>query len=427
MASSMRPRVLTIVMALCLAAACATDPGGTPPQGQPPDERPADGQQTDRSAIAASLSEDDARDLAARVNAFGFDLLAELAGADDTPNVVISPVSVATLLAMVLAGADGQTAEDMAAVLHLDDPTVGSAHAGLLFTLTEASDVTLDVANSLWIDAPMEPDYLELVHAVFDASAEEHDLGDQATADRIDAWVVEHTNGLIDGIAEDLGLPNDQAVLALLNALYFQGTWTIQFEPDQTTDATFSTATGEEVTVAMMHHGDGSAEPFAYAEADGMQVLRLAYGETERFAMDVVLPPAGADLADVVADLDDVAWGALTAALSPADVLVWLPRLDLSYDADLEEALVALGMDVVFSGAADLSPMSPVSPSLDRVAHATAIVVDESGTEAAAVTGGVGAVSAPPMFRADRPFLFAVTDTRTGALLFLGTVGDPTA
>ncbi|MEX0659820.1 MAG: serpin family protein [Egibacteraceae bacterium] len=420
----MRRRAVTLVLTLCLVAACATDPGAAPPEGQPGDGQPADGQTADRAAIAASLSEDDARDLATRVNAFGFDLLHELVGAQG-PNVVISPVSVATLLAMVLAGADGQTAEDMAAALHLEDPGVGSAHAGLLFTLTETSDVTLEVANSLWIDAPMEADYLERVRTVFDATAEEGDLGDQATADRIDEWVVEHTHGLIDGIAQDLGLPNGQAVLALLNALYFQGTWTIQFDPDQTTDAPFSTGAGGDVTVPMMHHG-GTAERFGYADVDGTQVLRLPYGASERFAMDVVLPPEGEDLADVVAGLDDDAWAALTAALSPAEIQVSLPRLDLSYDADLVEPLAALGMGVVFSGAADLTPMSPVDPSLDTVAHATAIVVDESGTEAAAVTGGVGAVSAPPTFRADRPFLFAVTDTQTGAVLFLGAVTDPT-
>lgn len=425
----MRRRAMIIALTLCLAAACASDPGAAPPAGQPGDGQPTRGQSADRAAIAASLSEDDARDLATRVNAFGFDLLGELVGAGD-PNVVISPVSVATLLAMVLAGADGQTAADIAAALHLQDPTVGSAHAGLLFTLTEpteASDVTLDVANSLWIDAPMEADYLERTRTVFDATAEEGDLGDQATADRIDEWVVEHTHGLIEGIAEDLGLPDDQAVLALLNALYFQGTWTVQFDPDQTTDAAFTTGDGGEVTVAMMRHGDGTAERFGYADADGTQVLRLPYGESERFAMDVVLPPEGEDLADVVAGLDDDAWAALTAGLSPAEIQVSLPRLDLSYDADLEQALAALGMGVAFSGAADLTPMSPVDPSLDTVAHATAIVVDESGTEAAAVTGGVAAVSAPPMFRADRPFLFAVTDTQTGAVLFLGAVENPTA
>lgn len=408
-------RAMIAIFVLSLAAACASPPSA-PPQTST----------ADRAAIAASLDDRDARDLAARVNAFGFELLAELV-ADGDPNVVISPVSVATLLAMVLAGAAGPAAEDMAAALHLDDPAVGAEHAGLLFTLTETDDVSLEVANSLWIDGPLEPTYLERVRSVFDATADEVDLGDQATADRIDAWVADHTQGLIHGIARDLGLPNPAAVLVLLNAVYFAGTWTVQFDPDTTTEQPFDTGSGDEVTVAMMRHAPDTAEPFAYGTAGGASMLRLPYGHEQRFVMDLFLPPEKAALTDVVGSLDAEEWETLTRRLSPEQVRVALPRLDLEYAATLERALDALGMGAAFAGSADFTPMSPMNPSLDAVAHKTALIVDESGTEAAAVTGGAMAVSAPPEFRVDRPFLFAITDTRTGALLFLGAVSDPTA
>lgn len=408
-------RALLIALVLSVAAACATGPTDNPQGGG-----------ADRAAVAASLDDRDARQLAARVNAFGFDLLAELA-ADGEPNVVISPVSVATLLAMILAGADGQTAQDMATVLHLDDPAIGTEHAALLFTLTDTDDVTVEVANSLWIDGPLNADYRERVRSVFDATAEEADLSTEETAERIDAWVVEHTNGLIEGIARDLDLPNPAAVLVLLNAVYFAGTWTVEFDPDTTAEEPFTTAGGEEVSVAMMHRDAADDGDAGYSEAGGVRMLRLPYGESERFAMDVVLPPPGEAPADLAARLDADGWADLTAGLSSAPVQVSLPRLDLEYDTTLVPALDALGMGIAFSGQADFSPMSPMDPQLNTVVHKTAIVVDESGTEAAAVTGGVMGVSAPPSFRADRPFLFAVTDTHTGALLFLGTVSNPTA
>lgn len=410
---------LTLVASLTAACGSAPD-AGPPPAGGP-------GGTADRRAIAASLDDEQARDLAARVNAFGFDLLAELVD-DGEANVVTSPVSVTTLLAMALAGAGGQTAEDLAATLHLDGTEVGSEHAGLLFALTDTDDVTVEVANSLWVDAPLERSYLDQVRSVFDAAAEEADLGDPATAERIDEWATDATHGLIGQIAGDLGLPNPQAVLALLNAVYFKGTWTVAFDPEETTDGSFTTAGGDEVTVAFMGHGAEADEEFGYTVGpDGTEALRLPYGASGRFAMDVLLPPADARLADVVADLDAQTWTALTDRLAPKQVQVALPRLDLAYDATLNDALSALGMGVAFSGQADFAPMSPTDPFLDTVAHTAAITVDEHGTEAAAVTGGVMAVSAPPTFRADRPFLFAITDTDTGALLFLGTVTDPTA
>jgi serine protease inhibitor len=374
------------------------------------------------TALTAALEPGDAPAVAASVNAFGFDLLRELA--DGTENTITSPLSVAVLLAMILAGADGDTAEAMAGTLHLDDARDVRVGA-LLRQLTDTDEVTLEVANALWanLGTPFEQDYLDFVRQTFAATVEEADLGDPATADEIDAWVDRQTNGLIDGIAQDLGLPNPQAVLVLLNAVYFLGEWEIQFDPKATRDEPFTLVDGTQVDVPLMAL---RGETFPYVERDGYRMLRLPYGDG-RFAMEVMLPDG--DLADVLTRLDGPEWAAATEALMPAEVAaVELPRFELSWESDLNDALDALGMGIAFSGEADFRPMSPAAPWLDVVVHKTYIRVDEEGTEAAAVTGGSMVTSAPAdplLFRVDRPFAFSISDTETGAILFLGAITDP--
>jgi serpin B len=156
-------------------------------------------------------------------------------------------------------------------------------------------------------------------------------------------------------------------------------------------------------------------------------MLRLPYGEDGRFGMEIILPDVGADL---TGKLTAAEWRAAVAGLTPTTVgELALPRFELRWSGRLNEPLQRLGMIDAFDGArADFRPMSPAAPALDKVVHKTYIRVDEHGTEAAAVTGGVMAVSAlatPVEFRVDRPFLFTVSDRETGTILFLGSVTDP--
>jgi serine protease inhibitor len=414
--------VLAMVVAACGPAAddapdAGPDGGAAAPT---PSASPDDGPPL---TLISDLGEGEAEAVGQAVNTFGFDLLAGLTDGGDT--TIISPLSVATMLAMVLAGAGGDTAEAMAEVLGLDDPRDVRVGA-LLEALTDTDDVTLEVANALWANegTPFEPDYLAFVTEFFDARLEEADLGEQATADDIDAWVDDETRGLIDGIAEDLGLPNPQAVLVLLNAVYFLGEWTTQFDADRTFDVPFTLADGTEVDVPTMHMSD---EDFAYAEGDGFQLLRLPYGDDGRYGMEVFLPEG--DLPSMLADLDEATWAAAVADLQEQEMdVVALPTFELAWEANLTDTLAALGMDVLFGPGADLRPMSPTDPWLDAVVHKTFIRVDEEGTEAAAVTGGIAVTSAPidPLvFRVDRPFAFTISDAETGTILFLGTVTDP--
>ncbi|TDD66716.1 serpin family protein [Jiangella aurantiaca] len=372
--------------------------------------------------LVADLDPADAGAVGSSVNEFGFDLLGQLT--DGTQNTVTSPVSAAALLAMVLAGAGGQTADEMATVLHLDDSRDVRVGA-LLRELADTDDVTLSVANALWAQQgyPFEENYLAFARDSFGATIDNADLGSQETADEIDAWVRDQTEDRIDGIAADLGLPSGDAVLVLLNAVYFLGTWTTQFDPNETRDEPFRLADDSTADVPLMHRTEVD---LPVAQRDGYRMLRLPYGEDERYAMEILLPDDGSGVPQLLASLDAAEWAAAVGELQEQHLReLALPRFELEWKAELTKPLRSLGMDSAFGGG-DFTPMSPENPFLATVVQKTYIRVDEAGTEAAAVTGGVMAESAGGnSFRVDRPFAFTISDSQTGTILFLGTVTDP--
>jgi len=314
-------------------------------------------------------------------------------------------------------------------VLHLADrrdPRVGA----LLATLADTDEVTLSVADALWADSgvPFEDDYLTYVRRTFGATVKQDDLGSAHAAQAIDAWADKNTKGRIKEIAADLGLPNSDAVLVLLNAVYFLGEWTTPFEPGATRPEPFTLPGGERVTVPTMHL---MGKSFGYTQRDGYRMLRLPYGEDGRYGMEFLLPDDGTTLSTVLDSLDAQQWRAAVDSLTeqPIDELA-LPRFELRWKGELNEPLQRLGMPTVFSGRADLRPMTPLSGSLAMVVHKTYIRVDEHGTEAAAITGAVVESAGrldPTVFRVDRPFAFTISDQQTGAILFLGSVTDPRA
>jgi serine protease inhibitor len=205
------------------------------------------------------LSPTEAAVAAEGANAFGFDL--HRAVAEPGQNTVTSPLSASGLLAMVAAGAGGDTAVEMVEVLRLEEAR-DIRYAALLADLSGQSGVTLSIANSLWAAEgyPFEDDYVTFVQDTFGATLDEVDLGAQQSADLIDDWDEDRNEGLIEEFVEDLGLPDAQAVLVLLNAVYFLGTWTTKFDEAETRDAPFTLADGSQVEVPTMHRSEPEVE-----------------------------------------------------------------------------------------------------------------------------------------------------------------------
>jgi serine protease inhibitor len=434
---------LAAVALTAFAVACSASPAGTAPPagtpspaGTPPPAGTPEATNTPGPPVVAA---GDWSSVGQAQTAFGFRLLQELERASEGDNVFISPSSIAFALAMTLNGAEAETKEAMARVLEvhgfsLDE--LNEAAARWLEALTDPGDgVDLTLANSIWyrLGVPVIPEFLERTVEYYASEVREADFNSPATVDAINAWVQEHTNGLIDSILD--GPIDPDVIMYLINALYFHGLWTQPFDPELTTDGVFTLAGGAEVTVPMMSR-TGS---YRMVERDGFRAISLPYGEGERFSMVVLLPDEADGLPALVEGLTAEDWDLLIARMSRLErreVELMLPRFSLEYDVSLKDALTALGMGVAFEpyganfeGMVPREWMGQENVYIGDVMHKTFLEVTEEGTEAAAVTAvEVRATSAgpvPAVFRVDRPFLTAIWDADTETVLFLGAIADP--
>ncbi|MHB9004244.1 MAG: serpin family protein [Coriobacteriia bacterium] len=377
------------------------------------------------------------------ITAFGFALLAQAARTDEG-NYVISPLSVHASVAMTYNGASGETAQEMASAMALSDLTpteLNQGYANLLASLAALPDesaVTLNVENSLWADEglALSQEFIDTDRGYYGAQLETLDLQTSSSRDRINDWIAERTNDKITDLIDEV--PGD-AVLYLVNAVYLNGDWSVPFDPEETVAEPFTTAVengrrvGADVPM-MRREGD-----FGYVESEGTQAVRLPYGDG-RIAMWIVLPPeSDADpRLEALAQIDrlaDAGWDSLTARAATRPGLLVMPIFTSRTKTELSDALSTMGMPIAFdTDAADFSGMGSAGGDMfiSRVLHETYIAVDESGTEAAAATGTEMGITSAPIdtgepfeMRVNRPFLFAIEDGVTGAMLFLGVINDP--
>ena len=360
-------------------------------------------------------------------NSFAFKLFREtVAREDPASDVVLSPLSVAMALTMTLNGARGETQQAMQQALELSGLTqneINASYRSLIDLLAGLDpDVIFELANSIWpaVGFSVEPEFLQLNRTYFDAEVTALDFAAPGAVDVINGWVETKTNGLIANILDNIP---PGAVLYLINAIYFKGSWTHPFDPGVTEEAPFWRADGGISTCELMAM-DEVEFPVFTDEATGLMVLDLPYGVGD-FRMTVVLPAYGADLDSLIAGLTAPQWDAWLAGLNPMELPIYLPKFKLEYKQTLNDVLAALGMEIAFTPAADFTGISPDAPWISRVIHQAVVKIDEQGTEAAAATVIEQVTGISLNFRADHPFFFAIRDRHSGAILFMGKVADP--
>ncbi len=368
-------------------------------------------------------------------NAFALELYAKLSR--EAGNLFLSPYSISTALAMTYAGAWGETEAQMAKVLHLgkNDKDLHAAFGKLVADLNAAGKekgYQLSVANALWAqqDYKFLKDYTDLVAASYGAGLNLVDFkgATEAVRQTINAWVEKQTQDKIKELLKP-GVLNALTRLVLTNAIYFKGDWASQFKKEATKDEPFTLTGGKKVNVPMMNQ----AAKFRYGETPAAQVLELPYVK-EDLSMIMLLPKKADGLAELEQAMNAKTLADWTMRMRIREVIVSIPRFKMTCEFSLNGVLQELGMTDAFTdGKADFSGMDGSRYlSISAVVHKAFVDVNEEGTEAAAATAVVVALTAavpreePVVFRADHPFVFIIRDNRTRSVLFIGRVADPT-
>ncbi len=385
---------------------------------------------TSTLAISSWVSADDVQALVRGNNAFAFDLYSAVSSREG--NLFVSPYSISSALAMTYAGARGNTAAQMADVLHYDlaPNQLHQAFSELnrVFNAGGAG-YRLSVANALWSQVGLGflPEYISIAERYYDAGLREVDFVFHTEDARsiINRWVEARTeNKIVDLIGP--GVLDPLTRLVLTNAIYFKGQWEQPFRPEQTEEAPFYLSGGKQAVVPFMHQ----IGTFRYAETSDAQVLELPYSGNE-LAMTVLLPKPDSSLSKLEAAIQADGIQSILEAPAPTKVDVKLPRFKFEAELSLSGYLQQLGMvDAFDDNIADFSGISDTFLYITHVLHKAFIEVNEEGTEAAAATAVVMGTKSirlelPELFVADRPFIFLIRDLRTGSILFLGRMADP--
>ncbi|MBE8999383.1 serpin family protein [Nostoc sp. LEGE 12447] len=364
-------------------------------------------------------------------NKFGFKLFSEVLKDDKGENnIFISPSSVALALAMTYNGASGSTQQAMAKTLELQGmnlPEINSSYAAVLKQLLENPDakVQLSIANSLWAnqDVSFAPDFLKRTQDFYEAKISNLNFKDAAASNIINNWVKENTKGKITKIVESI---EPDQVLFLINAIYFKGNWSNEFDKSQTAQYPFYITSGKRKQHPMMsQEGD-----YRYYESEQFQAVSLPYGKDGKISFYIFLPKQNSNLKAFYQNLNVENWEKWMTQFNKQKGFIRLPRFKTDYEVTLNDALKSLGMEEAFSNKANFSGMGK-NFAISQVKHKTFVEVNEEGTEAAAATSvGIVATSLrdePEPFRmiVDRPFFCAIRDNQTGNVLFMGSIIEP--
>jgi serpin B len=376
-------------------------------------------------------------------NAFAIELYGQLR--KQTGNLFFSPESISTALAMTYAGARADTAAEMAKTLHFTMPAgrLHPAMGALLRDRNAAHDhYRLKEADALWVQTgySLLPEFIKMNKDNYDADLNHVDFINAIEASRqtINIWVEQRTENKIRGLLQPGSLDLDTR-LVLTNAIYFKGDWEERFKKEDTKDEDFRLFATRAIKTPMMHITRG----FNYFDGASFQALEIPYKKKE-LSMIVLLPKAMEGLSAFEQSLTPAKMQQLLGQLWPVGtVIVTMPKFKMEAQFRLKDTLIAMGMKAAFdmkmadfSGVASREAMQrDGNLSISAVIHKAYVDVNEEGTEAAAATAvTVIALAAPPtppthpiIFRADHPFMFLIRDNRSGSILFIGRVTNPSS
>ncbi|MFA5973898.1 MAG: serpin family protein [Lentimicrobiaceae bacterium] len=365
-------------------------------------------------------------------NIFGFEFFKkvnEISGSD--ANMMVSPLSVSMALGMTRNGAAGGTLEAMTNTLGfagMSDTDINESYKYIIETFTGLDPkVKLQIANSIWYrnTFSVEQPFIVTNQQYFDASVTPLDFSSPTAVQTINNWVNEKTNKLIPEILDQIPA---EAVMYLVNAVYFKGLWRFQFDKNKTQQKPFYLVEGTEVQVpSMVQH-----ESLPYYKGSGFEAIELPYNQGN-FVMSILLPDADKTVNDIIPLLSQENWNSWSTLFSNRDIQLQLPKFKYaSEEKKMIPILSDMGMGVAFNPVnADFTRINSGGDLyISRVLHKTYIETNEDGSEAAAATVvEISYTSVDPdqpyYFTINRPFIYFIREKSTGTILFIGTVMNP--
>jgi len=365
-------------------------------------------------------------------NLFGIKLFKEVLKTEEPDkNVMISPLSVSLALAMTYNGADGSTKEAMEKTLELNGLTVDEINENYKILIDALASVDpkvlMSIANSIWYKHTfkVEQDFINVNQNYYYAEVSPLDFYDPDAVNTINNWVADKTKNKITEILDYIPA---NAVMYLINAIYFKGIWKYEFDESDTEEKPFYLSDGTTKDVPMMVQ-EGS---FNYLSNDIIQAVEMPYG-AGNYSMIILLPQYNKTLDDVIDQLSNENWNRWLSEFYEAEkVQIHLPKFKFEYKNQLNDELINMDMGIDFDP--DYADFSKINPGwqlyISRVIHKSFIEVNEEGTEAAAVTlveicytsaGGETGIH----FYVNQPFIFAIKEKYTNSIIFIGKVMEP--
>ena len=367
---------------------------------------------------------------------FAFNLFQQIATNGKAENIFFSPYSVHQALAMTMNGNDGEVLEEFIRILQLEGMTLEEANQAVkdltAFLLEVDPKVKLGIANGIWYKEgyQVQIPFKNASQEYFNAQIQPLDMSDPKSVNVINHWIEKQTNDLIHDMLDFI--PAD-AVMYLVNAIYFKGDWTYNFPKGNTRKEKFTLGNGQEIQVDMMNLGEAAGFK-AYGNPN-FTYLEIPYS-TGQYTMGVLTNESG-DLSEIDAYMSMDNLNEWRNNTRDVNLILKMPKFKFDYKIDnLADDLKAMGLVRPFSFHPDNFTRLFSNPTDDlkisRVIHQALIEVDEKGTEAAAATiiEAVELTSLPPdntptVFTLDKPFIFFIQEKHSGAILFMGKLENP--
>jgi len=371
--------------------------------------------------------------LAESNNLFALDLFKQIRS--DSENLIFSPYSIGTVLAMIYTGSGGKTAEEMSEVLYFPPPELlDPVESGVRESMKEADTMKgtdFRLANAIWAQENFSflPDYLDRVQKYYDAPLSLMDFVETSNREesrkKINHWVEEKTNMRIQDLIQP-GILDASTRMVLTNAIYFNGGWMFPFDKSATSPSLFHISKQESINADFMHQ----TRSYPYYEDEEIQAIGLPY-KNNRMSLMVLLPKSIEGWRMISQVINHERMKLVISGMETREVQLALPKFRSELQINLKQELTSMGMGTAFSKDADLSGMTgEKNLYIDEVIHKAFIEVSETGTEAAAASAAIIGLKSslrddPVRFNANHPFIYFLIDRQTGCIIFTGRLVKP--